>query len=112
MKKVEFANIVYKWLKSEEKMITVSLDDHIGKRTVLLVKLPCTKKGYENALMVIAGDIWGMDDWDKYRNIYRIGFWIPSMDIFLEDMKRSFLFREVNSHFVSEEKFSIPEMNR
>lgn len=102
MTKVEMANKVYEWLKSDEKLIIMSNDDNIGKRIVMFIKVPCTQKGYEDVVMVISGDITYMEDWRSTENFGRVGFWIAERELLLEDRVHSYNFCEVNPHFVSE----------
>lgn len=100
MNKTEMTNAIYEWLKSDEKMTTVSTE----KRTVMFIKTPCTKKGYEDVYMVISGDITYMDDWHSKTNFSRTGFWLPDREVFLENDVYGYNFGEENPHFLSESK--------
>ena len=102
MNKTEMTNAIYEWLKSDEKVTTVSTGD--GKRTAMFVKTPCTKKGYEGVFMVISGDITYMEDWCSTTNFSRAGFWLPDREVFLENDVHSYNFGEENPHFLSESK--------
>ena len=104
MNKTEMTNTIYEWLKSDEKMTTVSTGDGDGKRTAMFVKTPCTKKGYEGVFMVISGDITYMEDWCSTTNFSRAGFWLPDREVFLENDVHSYNFGEENPHFLSESK--------
>ncbi len=104
MNKTKMTNAIYEWLKSDEKMKIVSREDNTGGWTLLFIKLPCTKKGFEDVTMVISGQITDMDDWCSTRNFSRCGFWMPEREIFLEDNVHSYNFCENNHHFISESK--------
>ena len=104
MTKAEITDAIYKWLTSDEKMKIVSRKDNTGGWTLLFIKLPCTKKGYEDVTMVISGQITDMDDWCSTRNFSRTGFWLPDREVFLEDRVHTYNFCEENHHFISEEK--------
>ena len=104
MNKAEITDAIYKWLTSNEQMKIISRKESKDKWTLLFIKLPCTKKGYENVTMVISGQITNMDDWCSTRNFSRTGFWLPDKEVFLEDKIHSYNFCEENHHFISESK--------
>lgn len=102
MTKAELADKVYKWLKSEEKTMTASIQGITNDRTMMFIKILYGKKSMSEVCTVIYGEITDMDDWCGTRNFSRAGFWLPEKEVLLEDNVYGYHFHEVNPHFIDE----------
>lgn len=103
MNKTDLANTIYEWLKSNKETTTISIDGSNKKRSIIFIKIPCTKKELNEIYTIISGEITNIDDWCKTRNFSRVGYWLPKKEIMLEDKINSYNFFEVNYHYVNEE---------
>ena len=102
MTKVELADKVFEWLKSDEKTMTASIKGIATERTMMFIKIPYGKKPMSEVCTVIYGEITDMDDWCGTRNFSRAGFWVPKKEVLLEDPAYGYHFNNVNSHFIDE----------